>query len=275
VSRGNIFITNKCKHSQRSVTYIERDYPVRGHSHNLHSPSPISLTGHGTVARLWDGSPVFNPRQGPGLLSLPAHRLQDPPRLLYNRYRKPEAAHSSPSTWSYTSIQSYAFTVWCLRARTTLRFKLLFRLCSVAYSYLDLILTPRNLWTGICQDSLKEGSALQRTPPAQDNATHTWVYISALNGIPTLHPSVGALPVTRPLLSPIFIFVSKFTLSLMAMLRQLVARRLPAVAAPVRYQVTSCGICREQIGIGVGFLRVLWFPCQSSFHRLLQTHHHL
>jgi hypothetical protein len=35
---------------------------------------------------------------------------------------------------------------------------------------------------------------------------------------------------------------------------------LPAVAARVRSHIRSYEICSEQSGIGVGFLRVLWFP---------------
>jgi hypothetical protein len=35
------------------------------------------------------------------------------------------------------------------------------------------------------------------------------------------------------------------------------------------------GICGGQSVIGAGFIRVLRFPCQFSFHRLLHRHHHL
>jgi hypothetical protein len=38
------------------------------------------------------------------------------------------------------------------------------------------------------------------------------------------------------------------------------------------FEVTSYGICGGQSGIGAGFLLVLGFPCQFSFHRLLHTH---
>jgi hypothetical protein len=41
---------------------------------------------------------------------------------------------------------------------------------------------------------------------------------------------------------------------------QAVSRRLPTVAAPVRAQVRSCGICSGQSGAGAGFLRVFRFP---------------
>jgi hypothetical protein len=54
-----------------------------------------------------------------------------------------------------------------------------------------------------------------------------------------------------------------------------VSRWIPTVAARVRSQVRSCGICGGQSGTGAGFLRVLRFPCQSSFHRLLHNHHNL
>jgi hypothetical protein len=40
---------------------------------------------------------------------------------------------------------------------------------------------------------------------------------------------------------------------------QAVSRQFPAVAAWVRNQARSCGICGEQNGTGVGFLRVLRF----------------
>jgi hypothetical protein len=52
---------------------------------------------------------------------------------------------------------------------------------------------------------------------------------------------------------------------------QAVSRRLSTAAARVRAEVRSCG----QSGTAAGFLRVLRFPCQFSFHRLLHTHHHL
>jgi hypothetical protein len=39
-----------------------------------------------------------------------------------------------------------------------------------------------------------------------------------------------------------------------------ISRRLPNVAARVRSQVSSCGICGGQSGIGTSFLRVLRFP---------------
>jgi hypothetical protein len=41
---------------------------------------------------------------------------------------------------------------------------------------------------------------------------------------------------------------------------QAVSRRLPTVAARVRSQVKSCGICGGRSGTGAGLLRVLRFP---------------
>jgi hypothetical protein len=49
---------------------------------------------------------------------------------------------------------------------------------------------------------------------------------------------------------------------------------LPTVAFRVQARVRSCGICGGQCGTGTGFLQVLWFLCQFSFHRLLRSHHH-
>jgi hypothetical protein len=40
---------------------------------------------------------------------------------------------------------------------------------------------------------------------------------------------------------------------------QAVSRCLPTAAARVRVRAV-CGVCGRQGGIGVGFLRVLWFP---------------
>jgi hypothetical protein len=54
---------------------------------------------------------------------------------------------------------------------------------------------------------------------------------------------------------------------------QAVSRQLPT--ARVRDRVRSCRSCGGQSGTGVGFLRVLSFPCQFSFHRMLHIHHHL
>jgi hypothetical protein len=55
---------------------------------------------------------------------------------------------------------------------------------------------------------------------------------------------------------------------------QAVSRRLPTAAARVRARVWSGGICGGQSGVGVGFLRVLRFPHQSSFHQVLHPHNH-
>jgi hypothetical protein len=53
---------------------------------------------------------------------------------------------------------------------------------------------------------------------------------------------------------------------------QAVSRRLPTAAARVRARVRSCGICGGQNDTGAGFLRILRFPCQFPFHRLLHNH---
>jgi hypothetical protein len=42
---------------------------------------------------------------------------------------------------------------------------------------------------------------------------------------------------------------------------QAVSRWLPTVAARVRAQVRSCGICGEQSGSGAGFSEYFGFPC--------------
>jgi hypothetical protein len=54
---------------------------------------------------------------------------------------------------------------------------------------------------------------------------------------------------------------------------QAVSRRLRTAAACVRAWVTSWFVVAKVIG--TGFLRVLRFPCQFIFHRLLHIHHHL
>jgi hypothetical protein len=49
---------------------------------------------------------------------------------------------------------------------------------------------------------------------------------------------------------------------------QAVSGWLPTAAARVRARVRSCGICGEQSGIGVGFLRVLRFPLSIFIPRI-------
>jgi hypothetical protein len=57
---------------------------------------------------------------------------------------------------------------------------------------------------------------------------------------------------------------------------QAVSRWLPTAAAPFWTRVRSCGICDGESGIGGQvFSEYIGFPCQSSFHRLLHSHHHL
>jgi hypothetical protein len=56
---------------------------------------------------------------------------------------------------------------------------------------------------------------------------------------------------------------------------QVVSRWLPTAAARFRAWVRSCGICGGQSCTGAGFIRVLRFPCQFSFHQLLHNNHHL
>jgi hypothetical protein len=50
-------------------------------------------------------------------------------------------------------------------------------------------------------------------------------------------------------------------------------RRRPTAAVRVRAQVRTCGTCGGQSVTGAGLLRVLGFPYQFSFHRLLHIHH--
>jgi hypothetical protein len=48
---------------------------------------------------------------------------------------------------------------------------------------------------------------------------------------------------------------------------QVVSRRLPTAAARVRAQVTSCGICAGQSGIGAVFSEYFGFPAQFPVHQ--------
>jgi hypothetical protein len=56
---------------------------------------------------------------------------------------------------------------------------------------------------------------------------------------------------------------------------QAVSRWLSTAVAWVQTRFYSCGVCGGQSGAGTGFLLVLGFPCQSSFHQFLHSHHHL
>jgi hypothetical protein len=60
----------------------------------------------------------------------------------------------------------------------------------------------------------------------------------------------------------IFVYYSR-------VIAQTVSRQLPTAAARVRARVRSCMICGGEGGPGAGFLRVLRFPCQFTFHRFL------
>jgi hypothetical protein len=53
---------------------------------------------------------------------------------------------------------------------------------------------------------------------------------------------------------------------------QAVNCRLPTASARVRSQSRLCGICGEQSGTGAGFILVLYFPWEFSFHQMLHTH---
>jgi hypothetical protein len=53
---------------------------------------------------------------------------------------------------------------------------------------------------------------------------------------------------------------------------QAVSRWLPTGQGSRPFR--SCGICGGQSGTGAGFLQVLRFPCQSSFHQMLHLHSH-
>jgi hypothetical protein len=54
---------------------------------------------------------------------------------------------------------------------------------------------------------------------------------------------------------------------------QAVSRRLPTVAARVRSQVRSRGICGGQSGTGASVLRVLWFPLPILIPRIPSINH--
>jgi hypothetical protein len=49
---------------------------------------------------------------------------------------------------------------------------------------------------------------------------------------------------------------------------------LPTLAAWVRAQLRSCGICSGLSSTGQVFAEYFDFPCQFSFHRLLRPHPH-
>jgi hypothetical protein len=53
---------------------------------------------------------------------------------------------------------------------------------------------------------------------------------------------------------------------------QAVSSWLSVAKARVRARVWSCGICGGHSSVGEGLLRVLRFPCQSSFCQILQPH---
>jgi hypothetical protein len=56
---------------------------------------------------------------------------------------------------------------------------------------------------------------------------------------------------------------------------QAVSRRLPTAAARVQTRIWSCGILWwAKVALGQVFSENLCFPCQSTFHLLLQDHLH-
>jgi hypothetical protein len=70
--------------------------------------------------------------------------------------------------------------------------------------------------------------------------------------------------VVRNLLHPSLIASTVHTYDECPAIAQTDSRLLPTAAAPVRFQVRSCGICGGQSGTGAGFLRVIRFHLSSG-----------
>jgi hypothetical protein len=107
----------------------------------------------------------------------------------------------------------------------------------------------------------------------ESRGTHDYILLSHIRVSPNLEGQ--AQEQEDPVIPPDtgFSFDWLLTRCIGRAISQAVSRWLPTAAARVRVQVMSCGICGGQSGTGAGLLRVLGFPCQFSFHRLLHTHH--
>jgi hypothetical protein len=69
------------------------------------------------------------------------------------------------------------------------------------------------------------------------------------------------------------LFFRRNAISLDRPIAQAVSRRLPTAAALVRAQVKSYVFVVDKVAVGQVFSEYFGFPCQFSFHRMVDTHH--
>jgi hypothetical protein len=87
---------------------------------------------------------------------------------------------------------------------------------------------------------------------------NTWRNHEQLAGHPRFEPHTSR--------ARLYSVTAKLTCSVCRAIAQAVSCRLPTAADQVRCQVSSCGICDGQSGIGAGFLRLLRFPLPIRIH---------
>jgi hypothetical protein len=72
----------------------------------------------------------------------------------------------------------------------------------------------------------------------------------------------------------ISLFVAQLMEQMGRAIAQAISRRLPTAAARLRGLCSHVSFVMDKVTLGQVFSEYFGFPCQSSFHRLLNTHQH-